>query len=126
MVTTTDKATRPWVGWSLLTIAAVHTAAAPAIYPESLRSTWDAGVVGAVEREPALVNLRGIGFWYVATGIGVGLLGLLARDAERRTGRPPRALGWGLLGLTGWGVALMPKSGFWAFIVPAVLTLRSR
>src|SRR5688500_713213 len=102
---------RPWVGRSLLAIAAVHIAAAPAIYPESLRSTWDAGVVGAVEREPSLVNLRGIGFWYVTAGIGVGMLGLLARDAERRTGRLPRALGWGLLGFTGWGVALVPKSG---------------
>lgn len=115
---------RPLVGWSLLAIAAVHVAATPAIYPESIRSTVHGGVLFAVDREPSLSDVRGVGFWYVTAGLGVGLLGLVVRDAERRAGRPPRALGWGLLGLTGWGVALMPKSGFWAFTVPAVLTLR--
>ena len=119
-----ERRARQCVDSGLAELHASLDAATPAIYPESIRSTVDGGVLFAVEREPSLSDLRGVGFWYVTAGLGVGLLGLVVRDAERRAGRPPRALGWGLLGFTGWGVALMPKSGFWAFTVPAVLTLR--
>ncbi|TDC46096.1 hypothetical protein E1212_27685 [Jiangella ureilytica] len=115
---------RPVVGWSLLAIAAGHVLAAPLVYPDSLRSTWEGGVLLAVEGDPSLIAERGIGFWYVTAGLGVGLLGGVVRWAERRTGPVPRGLGWALLGLTLWGVALMPKSGFWAFAVPAALILR--
>lgn len=117
---------RPLVGESLLVIAALHIAAAPAIYPESLRSTWDAGVIGAVEADPALVELRGVGFWYVVAGVGVGLLGGTVRWGEVNVGSTPRWLGWSLLGLAAGGGAMVPKSGFWAFAVPGLLALRRR
>ncbi|WP_157574899.1 DUF6463 family protein [Jiangella muralis] len=120
----TQTVRRPLVGWSLLVIAGLHVLSAPVIYPDSLRSTWEAGVVLAVEADPALIAERGVGFWYVTAGLGLGLLGGVVRSLERRGDAPPRALGWGLLALTGWGAALMPVSGFWAFLVPAVLTLR--
>ena len=107
-----------------MAIAAGHIAAAPAIYPESLRSTWRAGVLNAVERDPSLVALRGVGFWYVTAGFGVALLGAIVRWGELRHGPVPRWFGAGLLAFAAWGVALMPKSGFWAFVVPAVFTLR--
>lgn len=120
----THTARRPLVGWSLLIIAGLHVLSAPMIYPDSLRSTWEAGVVLAVEADPALIAERGVGFWYITAGLGVGLLGGVVRSVERRGDAPPRGLGWGLLAVTVWGVALMPASGFWAFLVPAVLTLR--
>lgn len=117
---------RPLVGDTLLAIAAVHVAAAPVVYPRSLRSTWDGGVVGAIDAEPELSDLRGVGFWYLATGIGVGVLGAVVRDAEARRREVPSWLGWSLLGLTVGGGALMPRSGFWAFAVPGLLALRRR
>ncbi|WP_116946888.1 DUF6463 family protein [Jiangella endophytica] len=115
---------RPLVGWSLLGIAAVHVLVAPALYPESLRSTWEAGVLLAVESDAVLIAERGVGFWYVTAGLGIGLLGCMVLAFERRGEPLPRGLGWGLLALMAWGVALMPASGFWAFAVPAVLALR--
>jgi hypothetical protein len=117
---------RPLVGASLVGIAILHTAAAPGVYPDSLRSIWDGGVLDAVERDPSLIELRGLGFWYVTTGLAVGLLGGAARHLEHRPEGLPRWFGWGLLGLTAWGVALMPKSGFWAFAIPALLALRQQ
>jgi hypothetical protein len=117
---------RPLVGESLLAIAALHIVAAPAVYPESLRSTWDAGVVGAVEADPALADRRGVGFWYVVAGVGVGLLGGVVREGEVRTGVIPRWFGWSMLGLAAGGATLMPRSGFWSFAVPGVLALRRR
>jgi hypothetical protein len=107
-----------------MAISAVHVAAAPAIYPDSLRSTWDAGVVNAIERDPSLVVLRGVGFWYVTAGFAVAMLGAIVRWGELRYGPVPRWFGAGLLAFAAWGVALMPKSGFWAFGVPALLALR--
>lgn len=95
------------------------------MYPDSLRSTLAAGVVGAVERDPALIPLRGVGFWYITTGIGWGLLGGVVRWYELRVGAPPKKLGWALAVTAAWGVALMPKSGFWALFVPAALVLRA-
>jgi uncharacterized protein DUF6463 len=115
---------RPLVGWSLMAIAAVHTVAAPAVYPDSLRSTWHAGVLNAVERDASLIALRGVGFWYVTTGFAMALLGAIVRWGELRVGRVPRWFGVGLLAFGAWGAALMPKSGFWAFTVPALLALR--
>lgn len=115
---------RPLVGWSLMAIAAVHTVAAPAVYPDSLRSTWDAGVINAVDRDASLIALRGVGFWYVTTGFAMALLGALVRWGELRMGPVPRWFGVGLLAFGAWGAALMPKSGFWAFLVPALLALR--
>lgn len=117
---------RPLVGDALLAIAAVHVATAPVAYPASLRSTWDAGVVGAVDADPDLADLRGVGFWYVAAGVGVGLLGGVVRDGEVRTGEVPGWLGWSLLGLAAGGAALMPRSGFYAFAVPGLLAVRRR
>ena len=117
---------RPLVGWSLMAIAALHTAAAPVVYPDSVRSTWHAGVVGAVERDRSLIALRGVGFWYVTAGLGTGLLGAIVRWGEVRSAGVPRWFGWGLVAFTAWGAALMPRSGFWAFAVPALLALRRR
>jgi hypothetical protein len=117
---------RPLVGRSLMTIAAIHVAAAPALFPHSLRSTWDAGVVGAVEQDPDSADLRGVGFWYLTAGLSLGLLGGIVHHVEQRQEGLPRWFGWGLLGFTAWGATLVPRSGFWAFGVPAALALRDR
>ena len=101
---------RPLVGRTLLVIAAIHVAAAPVVYRESLRSTWDAGVVDAVEREPSLADLRGVGFWYVACGFVLALLGGAVHQLEQRPEGLPRWVGWGLLAFAGWGATLMPRS----------------
>lgn len=118
-------ARRSVVGLALVAIGVLHIALTPVFYGEALRSVVEAGVVASVEADPALVDLRSAGFWYVNAGIGMLLLGLVVAWAERRTGTIPGFLGWVLLGLAAWGLLLMPASGYWAVLVVALLAIRS-
>lgn len=93
-------------------------------YGDALRSALDAGVVASIEADPALVDLRTAGFWYVSAGLGILALGVVVAWAERRLGTVPAVLGWIMLGLAVWGVLLMPVSGFWAFSLVAGLAFR--
>lgn len=109
----------------MIIIGALHSAAGPAFYGDSLRSILEGGVIASVEADPVLTPLRATGFWYLSAGIGMLVLGALAWWIEHTLGAVPAMLGWLLLTLTAWGVALMPASGFWAFLAPAALAFRS-
>lgn len=116
---------RPLVGVVLAAIGVVHIAATPIFYGDALRSVLDSGVVASIEADPALVDLRSAGFWYVAAGLGIVTLGVVVTWAERRLGTVPAVLGWIMLGLAVWGVIMMPVSPFWAFFLVAGLAFRS-
>ena len=115
---------RPLAGRTVLAIAAIHAAAAPALYPDSLRSIRDGGVIAAVESEPSLVDLRGVGFWYLTSGFLLALVGGAVHHLERRGEGLPRWVGWGLVAVATWGAMLMPRSGFWAIAVAGALAIR--
>lgn len=107
-------------------LAVAHIATTGAFYGESVRSTFDGGVLGAVDADPALASLRGVAFWYVTAGLVLGLLGLLVLAEERQRGAPPRGFA-ALMAVTGvWGVLLSPASGFWFFLPIAALAQRHR
>lgn len=113
---------RPWVGWSISGIAVIHLLSGAAFFGPSLRSIWAGGVINAVEADPASELLRSVGFWYLASGLSTLGLGLVVTWLQRRLAEVPTMLGWLLLGITAFGVVLMPASGFWLFLVPATLT----
>ena len=116
----------PVVGASLVGIGVVHVAATRAFYPESVRSIIQGGVIGAVEADPALTALRGVGFWYATAGLGVIALGLAVCHVER-AGRLRSDTAAVLAGIGAWGVSLVPKSGFWLFFpVAALAAVRAR
>jgi len=113
---------RPWVGWSISGIAVIHLLTAAAFYGPSLKSIWAGGVINAVEADPGSQLLRSVGFWYLASGLAMLSLGLVVTWLQRRLCEVPTMLGWLLLGITVFGVVLMPASAFWVFLVPAALT----
>ena len=115
---------RPVVGLALTFVGIVHILVTPLVVGDSVRSIIEGGVVAAVERDPATAVLRGLGFWYVTAGLAVIMLGALVIWIERTTGSVPTLLPWMLVGLTVWGVLLMPLSPFWAFLVIALLAFR--
>jgi len=117
-------APRPVVGLALAIVGIVHVLVTPLVVGNSLRSIIEGGVVATVEREPALAVLRGLGFWYVTAGLAMIMLGVLVIWIERTTSSVPLLLPWMLVGLTAWGVLLMPVSPFWAFLVIAFLAFR--
>ena len=114
---------RPVVGPALAAIGVVHVAVTPLVYPEGVRSVLAYRVIGSIEADPDQLHVRSSAFWYVTAGWGVLLAAALATRAERTADGLPPWTGWALLGVTAWGAALMPKSGFWAFLAPAGLAL---
>ncbi|WP_125777141.1 DUF6463 family protein [Antribacter gilvus] len=110
--------------WTVL-LAVVHVSTAPLFYADSLRSILEAGVLGALDKDPELATLRGAAFWYVTVGLFLGLVGVMVLRAERRGEGAPRGFA-GALAATGvWGVVLTPASGFWLFLPLAWLAWRS-
>ncbi|AEG43527.1 hypothetical protein L600_000200001300 [Isoptericola variabilis J7] len=108
-----------------MVLAAVHVAATPVFYPESVRSILDARVLGAVDSDPAQATLRGVAFWYVTVGLVLGLVGSSVMAAERRGDGAPRGFAT-LMAATGlWGVVLSAVSGFWFSFPIAWLARRS-
>jgi hypothetical protein len=116
----------PVVGASLVGIGVLHVAATGAFYPESVRSIVQGRVLGAVEADPELAAVRGVGFWYATAGLGVIALGHAVGQVER-AGRLRIDTAAVLAGIGAWGVSLMPKSGFWLFFpVAALAAVRAR
>lgn len=132
-MTGTDTATpprggthgRPVVGAAIGVIGVAHLLAAPLVVGDSVRSILDGGVVASVDADPALADLRGVGFWYVVTGIACVMLAALVVWIERKVGAVPTFVGWMFVALAGFGIVLMPLSPFWAFLVVAALAFRS-
>lgn len=122
---TASTRTRPVVAIAVGVIGVAHLLVAPLVVGDSLRSLLDGGVVGSVDADPALADLRGVGFWYLTTGIASLMLAALIGWIERRLGGVPRLVGWMFVALAGFGIAVMPVSPFWAFLVVAALAFRS-
>jgi hypothetical protein len=117
---------RRLVGRLAMVVGGVHVVIAPVLFPESMRSILDGGVVNAVEADATLAQLRGLGFWYVTAGLGLLVTGAVVDDLERRDVPLPRAVALGLGGIGVWGVVLMPTSPFWAIIGLGLLAARAR
>lgn len=119
---TTGRQPRPLIGPLLLIVGAVHVALTPRLFPASVRSILEGGVLGSVEADPEVTDLRALGFWYATAGVGLLALGWSVTEREQHRGPPPRGLAPMLAGLGVWGVALMPASPFWAFLALAAVT----
>jgi uncharacterized protein DUF6463 len=111
---------RPVVGVSLAVIGVTHLALTPVLYGTSLRSVLDAGVVAAVDADPAMADLRSASLWYVTAGLALLLIAGLVAHAERVDGVPPAVAVVGLLVIAGVGLLLTPASGFLAVFAVAL------
>lgn len=124
---TTATADRPaspslrhgWKGLWLLAVAAVHTAFALVVFTAPLREIVRRGVFDSVGDDPML----GAVVWFVLFGVVLALLGWAVLQIERAgalAGASLRPLGFGVLALTLLGIVLMPASGFWLALPPAL------
>ena len=115
---------RSWIGHWLLAVAVLHTAFAALFYGPVLQKMAERGLVNSVGADP----LMGAVSWFVLFGALLALLALAITPLERAGGQAPvlRRLGWGLLALTLLGLLLMPASGFWLALPPAIALLLRR
>jgi hypothetical protein len=105
---------RAVVGPLMMAVGVIHVAIAPVLFPRSVRSLVDGRVIASVEADPQ-AELRGLGFWYVTSGVAFAVYGLAVAERERQPEPLPASLPAGLTALGLWGVLLMPKSPFWVF-----------
>jgi hypothetical protein len=105
-----------WIGRWLMGVGLLHTAVALLLFHGPLLGIARDGFWNAVDGYPG----RPLAFWFVYSGFWMLLLGAVVDWVELRLGATPRLLGWSLLGMGAAGCILMPVSGFWLALPPAV------
>lgn len=112
---------KPWIGHWLMAVAALHTVFGAVVFGKVLRTMAERGLFNSVGADPLL----GAVTWFVLFGFVLALFALAITPLERSGQHAAlRKLGFGLLLLCGLGIVLMPASGFWLAIPPALAMLR--
>ena len=114
---------RAWIGKFLVAIGIVHLAFGLVFLRSLLAPLWSEGLVNTVNGQPE----REFPFWFLSFGALAVILGLLVDWCERRWSELPWFLGASLLALTAAMLVVMPISGAWLVLIPAIgALLRSR
>ena len=110
---------RRYGGQFLLAVGLLHLVVGGLVYAQPLADIGGDGFFNAVDGHVD----RDAAFWFMLSGVLLVILGQLTSWAQRRTGTLPRPLGWSLLAVSAVGALLMPFSGIWLLLPPAVLAL---
>ena len=113
---------RPTAGDALTVVGALHTSIGLAKYHKGLREMVRDGVIDTVEGDPE----REAAVWFLTCGASLILMGRLARWTQRQTGTLPSFVGPMLFGIGAVGASFMPRSGFWALFLAAILAYIDR
>lgn len=114
---------RPWKGLWLIAVSMVHTVFGLVVFSGPLVGMMRRGVFNTVGEDALL----GAVAWFLLFGFALFLAGLAIGELESASRRPlPRSLGWALLFVILVGVVLMPVSGFWLALPPAVSLVRQK
>ena len=105
-----------WIGKSLLGIGALHSAMGFALGGQSLAEIVEVGFFGAVNGQPSREAI----FWFLFFGFLLMLVGHLVNSLESRHIVIPKSFGYGLLVMTIFGLMIMPISGWWLALAPAI------
>ncbi|MCL4772111.1 MAG: hypothetical protein KJZ76_17495 [Burkholderiaceae bacterium] len=103
----------------MVAVAAVHTVFAAIVFLPQWQDIVQRGVFDSVGSDP----MRGAVAWFGLFGAALALLGWAIALLERsptHASAALRPLGMGVLALTLLGIALMPASGFWLALPPAL------
>ena len=112
-----------WIGRAVMAIGLLHTVVGLSLFRSTLAELFAEGLVNTVNGQP----VREFAFWFIFFGFLAILLGALIDWCDRLSGPLPAFLGLGLLAISIVLVTIMPVSGGWLFLVPAVgALLRSR
>lgn len=109
-----------WIGRSIALIALIHLLFGLIVFRADVAAIFARGVFNTVGSDPQL----GAVVWFLLFTPPLLLLGFLLDHLEANRQPIPSAIGYGLLAMTAIGVLLMPDSGFWLVIAPAVAIVR--
>lgn len=112
-----------WIGKSIMIIGAIHTMFGFVVFHSTLAEIIREGFVNTVNGQP----VREMAFWFIVFGFLAIFFGLFVDWSEREGLKLPKFFGWGLLALMLIIVTIMPISGGWTLLIPAIgAILRSR
>ena len=113
-----------WIGRWLMAVAIVHTGFAVFVFAPDLGEIVRRGFFNVVEGDMRLAAVS----WFVLFGAVLFIIGLAVSALEQSNqAQLPSSVGWSLLALALLGIALMPASGFYFVLVPAIaVVLKSR
>jgi len=107
---------KAWIGKTIMAIGVLHTLVGIFAFRARLGDLAREGLVNTIGRSEE----RQFTFWFLICGIVLTILGAAVNWVER-TGLPfPRFLGWAVFLVASTVVVVMPVSGAWLLLVPAV------
>ena len=111
---------KKWIGKVIIFIGIIHLVFGFISYrtawAEMLRSGLFNTVDSQLEHQAA--------FWFIVFGMLVLILGGLIDWCEGHKQVLPKFLGWSLLALSIVGIVMMPISGWWFLLIPAIGAIR--
>ncbi len=107
---------KAWIGKSVIAIGLIHSIFGLVVFRPTIATLLDERLLNTVDGQPDRERV----FWFLFTGFAWLILGALIDWMERSGLRLPRFSAWVLLVMTGVGVVIMPKSGFWLFVIPTI------
>lgn len=111
-----------WIGRWLMGTAFIHIAIATVQYAEVLLTVAEHGVFNTVAGDPVV----GAVVWSLLFGAVAFIGGMAVAAIEKAGAQLPKSLGWSLLALAIVGAVLIPASGFWLLLPPALVILTKR
>ncbi len=111
---------RRWIGFWIIAVGVLHTGLGIALFHATLGDIARDGFWNTIDGHPG----RPVAFWFLVAGLLFVFIGALVDWLEMSGGPLPGWLGWVLLALAGIFAVLMPASGAWLFLPPALATLR--
>jgi Family of unknown function (DUF6463) len=108
-----------WIGRWLIGVSILHTLFAIVVFHSTLVLIAQRGVFNVVGTDPMIASV----VWFVLCGAAMFIGGLAISALENATQSVPKSIGWCLLGYTLIGLLLMPASGFWLVLPPAMAVL---
>jgi len=107
----------------MIVIGLLHTGVGLQAFRSRLADMFAEGLVDTADASAD----RGFAFWFLACGLVWMILGAFIDWAERSPHELPRFLGWILLAFASLLILVMPVSGMWLLLIPAVgLIAKSR
>lgn len=104
-----------WIGRWVIAVSILHTMFGLVAFTPAIREMLDAGLWDSVGLNP----MRRLAMWFLLGG-GFMLVAGLAIDVCEHTGGTLRAIGWALLVITLITIILVPLSGAWLLLPPAI------
>ncbi len=109
-----------WIGRWLIAVSILHVIFAIVVFRKVFAPVVERGLVNAVGADP----LTQLAVWFILFGAVLFLCGVSIDALERASSNHvPKLIGWSLLGLGAIGAALLPMSGFWLVLPPAIAVL---